>query len=190
MPPGTDSTETVNGRSSSLAGLLADALGDLAPEQISARAKIAAALWMVGGEQALTAHTGGFAPWLVKRLRAHIETNIETPLRLEDVAGLARVSRSHFSRAFKKTFGEPFSRYVMGVRLERARRLLIDTNQSISEIALACGLSDQSHLTRLFHRRYGAPPRAWRRVHGWPVASASEQPLGFRRPGDQAAARS
>lgn len=174
MQPGSDSTETANGRPFGLAGLLADALGDLAPEQIGARAKIATALWMVGGETTLMARTGGFAPWQVKRLKTHIEANIETPLRLEDAAGLARVSRSHFSRAFKKTFGEPYSRYVMTVRLERARRLLIGTNQSISEIALACGLSDQSHLTRLFHRRYGAPPHAWRRVHGWPVASAAE----------------
>jgi AraC family transcriptional regulator len=174
MEPRTEFTETASGRSPALAGLLVDALDDLAPEQIGARAKISAAIWMVSGAPALAVQTGGFAPWQVKRLSAHIEARLDTSLRLKDAAELVRVSRSHFSRVFKKTFGQPFSHYVMGVRLERARRLLIETERSISEIALACGLSDQPHLTRLFRRRYGAPPHAWRRAHGWPAIAITE----------------
>ncbi len=172
MSPATDFIETQS-PSPSLAGLLADALGDLSPEQTGARAKIASALRMVGGDPAALIHTGGLAPWQVKRLKVHIEARLDTALRLEEVASLVGVSCSHFSRAFKKTFGQPFSRYVMAVRLERARRLLTTADHSISDIALACGLSDQSHLTRLFHRRYGAPPHAWRRAHGW-LAPAAE----------------
>lgn len=177
MQSATDSAETPRAASPGLAGLLADALGDLSPEQRGARAKIASALRMVGGEPAPLVHTGGLAPWQVKRLRAHIEARLDGALRLDEAANLAGVSASHFSRAFKKTFGQPFSRYVMTVRLEHARRLLTGTNQSISEIALACGLSDQSHLTRLFHRCYGAPPHAWRRAHGWRASPAQWPPV-------------
>ncbi|AYV47679.1 AraC family transcriptional regulator [Caulobacter flavus] len=172
MQPATDFTETPNGPSPGLAALLADVLGDLPPEQHGVRSKIVSALRMVGGEPPPSIHRGGLAPWQVNRLKAHIEARLEAPLRLKEAAGLIGVSCSHFSRAFKKAFGQSFSRYVIALRLERARQLLTETDQSISDIALACGLSDQPHLTRLFHRSYGAPPHAWRRAHGWRAYAA------------------
>lgn len=167
MQPATDFIPAATaGRTRVLTGLLTEALDELSPDQTAARTKIATALQMVGGAPRTAPHTGGFAPWQVKRLEARIEAGLEGQLRVDELAGVVRVSRSHFSRAFKKTFHQPFSRYVMVLRLERARRLLAGTDLSISEIALACGLADQSHLTRLFHRQYGAPPSAWRRAHG------------------------
>jgi AraC-like DNA-binding protein len=165
MQPANDFTETSHRSSPSLAGLLVDALGDLPLEQTGVRSKIASALRMVGGPLTPPIHTGGLAPWQVKRLKALIEARLETLIRLDEAATLVGVSSSHFSRAFKRTFGQPFSRYIRSLRLERARALLTNTDRSISDIALACGLSDQPHLTRLFHRRYGAPPHAWRRAH-------------------------
>lgn len=173
MQPANDFIETPYGSAPSLAGLLADALGDLPLEQTGVRSKIASALRMVGGPPTPPVHTGGLAPWQVKRLEAHIEARLETLLRLGEAATLVGISSSHFSRAFKRTYGQPFSRYVRTLRLERARGLLNDTDRSISDIALACGMSDQPHLTRLFHRRYGAPPHAWRRAHRR-LASAAE----------------
>jgi transcriptional regulator GlxA family with amidase domain len=149
-----------------LAVLLADAFEQLTPEQTSAKAKLATAIQMVGGQPAALARSGGLAPWQANRLMTHLEKNLDARLRLEDAAALIRISASHCSRAFKKTFRQPFSQYVMMLRLERARVLLTTTDRPISEVALACGLADQAHLTRLFHRQYGAPPRAWRRAHG------------------------
>jgi AraC-like DNA-binding protein len=146
--------------------LLTDALDHLAPSQAAAREKIAEAIHLAGGAPKSLVSAGGFSPWQAKRVRAHIETNLDSRLRLDDAAAVVRVSKSHFSRTFKKTFGQPFAKYVTALRLEHARTLLASTDQQISEVALACGLTDQSHLTRLFHRRYGAPPHAWRRVHG------------------------
>lgn len=168
MQPANDFTEIPCGSAPRPAGLLADALGEPPLKQSGVRSEVASALWMVDGPPAPPIHTGGLAPWQVKRLEAHIEARLETLLRLDEAATLVGVSSSHFSRAFKKTFGQPFSRYVRTLRLERARGLLTDTERSISDIALACGLSDQPHLTRLFHRRYGAPPHAWRRAHRRP----------------------
>jgi len=167
MQPATDFTPSASaGRTRVLTGLLTEALDELSLDQTATRTKIATALQMVGGAPERALHTGGFAPWQIKRLEAHIEGGLEGQLRVEELAGVMRVSRSHFSRAFKKAFDQPFSRYVMVLRLERARGMLAGTDRPISEIALACGLADQSHLTRLFHRQYGAPPNAWRRAHG------------------------
>lgn len=154
-----------------LAVLLADALEQLTPEQASAKAKLVAAIQMIGGQPEPLVRAGGLAPWQANRLVSHIDRNLDAQLRLDEAAALVRISASHFSRAFKKTFRQPFSRYVMTLRLERARILLSTTDRPISEVALACGLADQPHLTRLFHRQYGAPPHAWRRAHGRDVES-------------------
>ena len=148
-----------------LLALLADALQALPSDQAVTRAKLTTAVQLVNGGLKPRLHVGGFAPWQARRLKTHIEENLDRPLRVDEVAALVPVSASYFSRAFKRTFRQPFSQYVMTLRLERARMLLTDTDRPISEVALACGLADQPHLTRLFHRRYGAPPRAWRRAH-------------------------
>ncbi len=64
------------------------------------------------------------------------------------------------------TFGETFSQYVIMQRLELARHMMKTTSEPIGEIAGACGLADQAHLTRLFRRTYGVTPSAWRRLEG------------------------
>ncbi|PVM88425.1 AraC family transcriptional regulator [Caulobacter radicis] len=164
MEPAINLT-TSSGSYRLVAGLLVAALDELAPDQSEIRAKLARAIQLVGGAPTPLVHSGGFAPWQSKRIETHISQNLETQLRLDDLAAMVRVSRSHFSRAFKKSFKQCFSRYVMSLRLERARMLLVNTEAPISQVALACGLTDQPHLTRLFHREYGAPPNAWRRAH-------------------------
>jgi transcriptional regulator GlxA family with amidase domain len=82
------------------------------------------------------------------------------------VAALARscgLSRSYFIRAFKRSMGLPPHHWVMHRRIERAREMLVRTNESIAEIAINCGFADQSHLTRVFHNVVGESPAAWRR---------------------------
>ncbi len=157
--------------------LLAGALEQLTPEQTSAKAKLTAAIQIVGGRPDSFPRSGGLAPWQANRLMTHIDKNLDTQLRLDEAAALVRISASHFSRAFKKTFSQPFSRYVRVLRLERARVLLTTTDRPISDVALACGLADQPHLTRLFHRQYGAPPHAWRRAHGRDARRMESEPI-------------
>src|SRR5689334_3093725 len=82
------------------------------------------------------------------------------------VAALARhcgLSRSHFIRAFKISMGLPPHHWLMHRRIERAREMLARTNEGIAGIAISCGFSDQSHLTRVFHNVVGETPAAWRR---------------------------
>ena len=107
---------------------------------------------------------GALAAWQARRIEDYIDGNLGVSLRIEDAAALVRLSPSYFSRAFKASFGLPFSHYVIRRRIERAKRLLLSTDASIAEISLECGLADQSHLTRLFSRTVGSPPHAWRRA--------------------------
>jgi AraC-like DNA-binding protein len=107
---------------------------------------------------------GGLSPWQVRKVASYIDANLERSIKNEDLATLVRLNGSHFGRAFRNSFGEPPHEYVIRRRVERAQGLMLSTEASLSDIALDCGLADQSHLTRLFRRIVGESPRAWRRA--------------------------
>lgn len=103
------------------------------------------------------------APWQAKRVRSHIEENLAAPIAIEDLAAFTRLSTSYFFRAFKGSFGVPPHAYVIQRRMARAQMLLSATNEPLGQIAIACGLADQAHFSRLFRRAIGVPPGVWRR---------------------------
>jgi transcriptional regulator GlxA family with amidase domain len=107
---------------------------------------------------------GGLSPWQIRKVASHVEANLDRPIKNEELAALVRLNGSHFGRAFRNSFGEPPHEYVIRRRVERAQGLMLSTEASLSDIALDCGLADQSHLTRLFRRIVGESPRAWRRA--------------------------
>lgn len=107
---------------------------------------------------------GGLSPWQIRKVTSHVEANLDRPIRNEELATLVRLNPSHFGRAFRNSLGEPPHEYVIRRRVERAQGLMLSTDASLSDIALDCGLADQSHLTRLFRRIVGESPRAWRRA--------------------------
>jgi AraC family transcriptional regulator len=74
------------------------------------------------------------------------------------------LSKCHFSRAFKQTVGSSPMAYVAVRRVERAKLMMTSTGQRLTDIALACGFADQSHLNRYFRRVVGVSPGLWRRV--------------------------
>jgi len=118
---------------------------------------------------------GGLAPWQIRKVTSHIEANLDRSIKNEDLAALVRLNPSHFGRAFRNSLGQPPHEYVIRRRVERAQGLMLSTDASLSEIALDCGLADQSHLTRLFRRFAGESPRAWRRARiGGPGECASQ----------------
>jgi transcriptional regulator GlxA family with amidase domain len=106
----------------------------------------------------------GLAPWQVRRVLAHIETNLSTPLRNKDLAAVARLSPFHFAVAFRNSVGESPHEHLIRRRVERAQGLMLSTDKPLSLIAIECGLADQAHLTRLFRRIVGESPAAWRRA--------------------------
>jgi AraC family transcriptional regulator len=109
--------------------------------------------------------TGGLTQWRVRRVKQHIDENLEHTIRIEELASIAKLSVRHFSLAFKQTFGVPPHAHIVGRRIEKARELMLLTDEPLAQVALACGLADQAHLTKWFRRLVGATPNAWRRQH-------------------------
>jgi AraC family transcriptional regulator len=107
---------------------------------------------------------GGLAPWQVRRVKTHIETNLGAAITTKDLATLARLSSYHFCRTFRNSFGESPRGYVTRRRVERAQGLMLTTNTSLGQIAADCGFTDQAHLSRLFRRFVGETPSVWRRA--------------------------
>lgn len=107
---------------------------------------------------------GGLAPWQVRRVTEYIEANLASTIRLQDLARIARLSHSHFCRAFKESVGHPAHAYVMRRRVQRAQGLMLNTLDSLSQIAAQCGMADQAHFCKLFRRLVGESPNAWRRA--------------------------
>ncbi|HSS04584.1 MAG TPA: helix-turn-helix transcriptional regulator [Solirubrobacterales bacterium] len=83
-------------------------------------------------------------------------------LTVDDLAHAAGLSRAHFSREFRRTFGEPPHAYLLTRRLERAAALLRTTDNSVAEICLSVGLQSIGSFTTSFTRTYGQSPTAYR----------------------------
>ena len=107
---------------------------------------------------------GGLAPWQEKRAKEILTANIDGRIPLKEVARECGLSVSHFSRAFRRTIGAPPHGWLMAHRVEAAKAKLRDRRLSLSQVALACGFADQSHLTRVFTSIVGVSPGAWRRA--------------------------
>jgi transcriptional regulator GlxA family with amidase domain len=107
---------------------------------------------------------GGLAPWQIRLVTTHIESNLTTPIKSCELAAIARLSSCHFSRVFRESLGCSPVEYISQRRVERAQGLMLSTVAPLSQIALDCGLADQAHLSRLFRRFVGESPSAWRRA--------------------------
>ncbi len=110
---------------------------------------------------------GGFAVWQSRRLVARVDAALPGKIVIKDLAASLGMSVGHFCRVFRCTFGMPARRWIRHRRIELAQGLMLTTGASLSEIALSCGMADQSHFTRWFHRIVGETPYSWRRTrHG------------------------
>ncbi len=84
------------------------------------------------------------------------------PLDVTDLARAAGLSRAHFSREFRRAFGDTPHVYLLTRRLERAAALLRTTDRSVADICIAVGLQSVGSFTTSFSRAYGAPPATYR----------------------------
>ena len=105
----------------------------------------------------------GLSPWQAKRVVAYIESNINLSFRVADLAGIVQLSISHFSRAFKESFGRPPLAYVKARRIRHAQVIMLNSREPLSQVALDCGMCDQAHFTRVFRKVVGISPSVWRR---------------------------
>jgi AraC family transcriptional regulator len=152
----------------SVVELLETAKRELERDRKAAEASLTTASSILQSEIKRRSRTKGARPdalagWQTARVRAFIDENLHRTIHTWDLSAVARQSTSHFSRSFKRAFGEPPHAYVMRRRLERACHLMITSSASQSEIALSVGFSDQAHMCRLFRQAFGQSPYIWRR---------------------------
>jgi AraC family transcriptional regulator len=116
-----------------------------------------------GGAPAPIPNKGRLSPAQARRAQEFMAAHCNDNVSLADVARVCNLSRGHFIKAFRITTGLTPHQWLQQRRVQLAQGLLLDTQDSIAEIAAACGFSDQSHLTRVFSSLVGATPAAWRR---------------------------
>jgi AraC-like DNA-binding protein len=96
------------------------------------------------------------------RARDLVDARYFEPLTVADLARAARLSPAHFSREFRRAFGESPHEYLLTRRLERAAALLRNTDRPVTEICFAVGLTSVGSFTTSFQRVFGAAPLAYR----------------------------
>jgi AraC-like DNA-binding protein len=99
------------------------------------------------------------------RARDLADARYAEPLGVDDLARAAGLSRAHFSREFRRAFGESPHAYLLTRRLERAAALLRGTDRSVAQICVAVGLSSVGSFTTSFTRTFGMSPTAYRQAY-------------------------
>jgi AraC family transcriptional regulator len=107
---------------------------------------------------------GGLAAWQQKKIADFIEAHLDEMISLQRLADIAQLSRYHFGRSFKRSFGVPPHRYHMNRRMERAKSLLRERAHSVTEVGLMLGFSETSAFTTSFRRALGVTPSDYRRT--------------------------
>ena len=102
--------------------------------------------------------------WQARKVLDHIDRHITSRVLVADLCALVSRSAGHFSRSFRGTFGCSPHAFVVRRRVELAARHMLETDTSLSEIALECGFVDQAHLSKHFRVVIGETPAAWRRA--------------------------
>ncbi len=104
------------------------------------------------------------------RARDLVDARYAEPLTVDDLAQAAGLSPAHFSREFRRAFGETPHQYLLTRRLERAAALLRTTDRSIADVCLSVGLQSVGSFTTSFGRMFGMSPAAYRAAY--PPAAA------------------
>ena len=105
----------------------------------------------------------GLAPWQIRRVQSEIESRIDEPITNAQLAAVARLSLSHFGRAFRRSFGISPHSYVLARRVARARALMSVSEEPLAQVAASCGFFDQAHFSKVFRQIERASPNNWRR---------------------------
>ncbi len=121
--------------------------------------------WFCELARKLSGETSARRPpaWL-RRVREHLEANFAAPLKLAELAQLGNVSVPHLAAEFKRHYGAAPIDFALGLRLEQAAYLLRDRNLRVGEVAARVGYEDIYHFSKLFKKRFGVSPRAWRQT--------------------------
>lgn len=107
---------------------------------------------------------GGLAAHQLRQVTEYLCEHLVEGASLQELANIAGLSRSYFSRAFRESTGMPVHQWLLQKRILRSKEFLLSTDFSIAQIALAVGFADQAHFSRMFGRAVGTSPAIWRRA--------------------------
>jgi AraC-like DNA-binding protein len=113
--------------------------------------------------------TAGLVRWRLKRAIDYIESRLEEPPRLAEVASATGLTRMHFAAQFRATTGLRPHEYMLRRRIDRAKDMLAETSMSVLEVALSVGFQSPSHFSTVFKRFTGEAPFAWRQSQSAPT---------------------
>lgn len=107
--------------------------------------------------------TGGLSPRIAGMVREFIHAHFHRQIYLSELANIAKLSEYHFCRMFKESFARTPQEYLTYIRIEQVKYSLSHSSHSLTEIALACGFSNQSHMGRYFKKQTGITPKAFQK---------------------------
>ena len=107
---------------------------------------------------------GGLSPSVVSMVCDYMQANFHRQVYLAELAELAQLSEYHFCRMFKESLAQTPQSYLLSVRIEQVKLRIskVEEQESLSDIALQCGFSNQSHMGRYFKKLVGISPREYR----------------------------
>jgi AraC family transcriptional regulator len=106
---------------------------------------------------------GGLARPALARVLEYIASNLQSEIRLDELARIAGLSTFHFARAFRESTGTTPHQHLLQRRVDAAKALLRGPARNLDAIASATGFADASHLSKAFRRLVGTTPMAWKR---------------------------
>ena len=93
----------------------------------------------------------------------YIQQNYHRDITVEEIADVCKLNRSYFSKLFREAVGCAPQEFIIRLRLTKAAEQMRMTNETIGDIARQCGYPNQLHFSQAFKKRYGLPPREWRK---------------------------
>ena len=139
-----------------------DNLFDLFAEGWASQALAHMARLSRGAEPAKAPSRGGLPALKMRRIEAFVRANLGETISLSALSDVAGLSKRHFLRAFQESMGTSPHRYVLGLRIEVAKRRLSGTDESLTSIALASGFSHAQHFSSTFRQVTGVSPSVFR----------------------------
>ncbi|WP_187968023.1 AraC family transcriptional regulator [Aquibium microcysteis] len=133
-------------------------------ETLALLTAIEVAQMQTGALKLTPGQSGGLSGAQLKLVFDFVDSRLGAEVSLDDMAAVARLSRFHFARAFKKSVGEPPYAYVLRQRIERAKVLLKTTKMQVNEVAVSTGFKTASHFVRAFQQAVGTSPGSFRRA--------------------------
>ena len=106
---------------------------------------------------------GSLRDFYIQEAVTFIKQNYWRDITVEEIAGICRLNRSYFSKLFKEVIGCTPQEFLIRLRLTQAAEQMRGTNDPIGDIARRCGYPNQLHFSQAFKKRYGLPPREWRK---------------------------